>query len=312
MNSFCFQANSYRISTITATGSINTEIDLDRFFDYINVLIEDNGVGKTDQHCLGLVYAEFGKKKTTSYYEEVSKKFKLKKRKENTSKRFDNQLTIIYKFNDVTIMNIKVFKNGNIQITGIKSIDDGSKMIDVLIDQIKQNKDIIVSNIQDMKTMNYKVALINSDFKVDFEIKRDKLHSVIVNNYDNKCSFEPCIYPGVKIQYFWNTQNKSKDGICKCREDCFIGKGDGVGEGNCKKITIAVFQSGCVIITGAQTIEQIDDAYLYICTVFHKHYDTIKKNSIPVNKPVSSSVEPKKKIILKKSSIIYPTGFITK
>jgi TATA-box binding protein (TBP) (component of TFIID and TFIIIB) len=304
-----FDATPYRVSTITVTGSVNSELDLDQFFDYANNMIVDDGVDKTPEHTFGLVYAEYGKRRSSTYYTGFSKKFIAQRKKEHVSKRFDNQLTIIYKYNEETIMNIKVFKNGNIQITGVKKICDGEKMIDILVAYISKAPTIeIAKNPLYLKTVNYKVALINSDFKVNFEIKRDRLYSTIVNNYENKCSFEPCIYPGVKIQYFWNTHNIRKDGVCRCQEDCYIGKGDGDGEGCCKKITIAVFQSGCIIITGAQTTQQIDDAYKHICEIFHNHFEMIKKVSPPISVEVVKS-EPKNKIILKKSSIIYPLGY---
>ena len=304
----CFDATEYRISTITITGAVNSELDLDNFFDYVQELIAENGVNKTPDHQLGFIYGEFGKRRSTTYYTSFSKKFLAQRKKEHVSKRFDNQLTIVYKYNTETIMNIKVFKNGNIQITGVKTISDGKKMIDILVNHIKE-RETIAKEQTAVQTVNYKVALINSDFKVDFEIKRDKLYSTIVNHFDNKCSFEPCIYPGVKIQYFWNSCNRQRDGVCRCREDCYIGKGDGHGEGNCKKITIAVFQSGCIIITGAQNTEQIDDAYNFICAVFNAHIDTIKKVSLPVS-ALAPKAEPKNKIILKKSLIIYPIDYV--
>lgn len=307
-----FDATKYRISTITVTGAVNTELDLDKFFDYVEEIIREKGVNKTPDHQFGIVYAEFGKRRSTTYYNGFSKKFLAQRQKEHVNKRFDNQLTIVFKYNEDSIMNIKVFKNGNIQITGVKAIADGEKMIDTLVNYLKSRHDVdnIAKNYAALQTVNYKVALINSDFKVDFEIKRDKLYSTIVNHYDNKCSFEPCIYPGVKIQYFWNSCNTHKDGVCRCHEDCYIGKGDGKGDGNCKKITIAVFQSGCIIITGAQNTEQIDDAYKFICGVFESHLDVIKKVPLPVS-VVAPKVEPKNKVILKKSLIIYPLDYVS-
>jgi TATA-box binding protein (TBP) (component of TFIID and TFIIIB) len=306
-----FDATRYRISTITVTGSVNTELDLDKFFDYVQEIIIEKGVNKTSDHQFGIIYAEFGKRRSTTYYTGFSKKFLAQRQKEHVNKRFDNQLTIVFKFNEDSVMNIKVFKNGNIQITGVKAITDGEKMIDALVNYLKSQSGTynIAKDYTALRTVNYKVALINSDFKVDFEIKRDKLHSTIVNHYDNKCSFEPCIYPGVKIQYFWNSWNHHKDGVCRCHEDCYIGKGDGKGDGNCKKITIAVFQSGCIIITGAQNTEQIDNAYKFICDVFENHLDVIKKVPLPVS-VMAPKAEPKNKIILKKSLIIYPLDYV--
>ena len=40
-----------------------------------------------------------------------------------------------------------------------------------------------------------------------------------------------------------------------------------MGDGACKKITISVFQSGKVLVTGATTFNQVNDAYHFICNV---------------------------------------------
>ena len=304
-------ATSYRISTITVTGSVNSEINLDLMFDSLNSMILERGVGKDETCLMGLVYAEYGKKRSSTYYTGFSKKFVSQRKKENVSKRFDNQLTVIYKFNEESLMNIKVFKNGNVQITGVKQISQGKEMIDILITLIKEAVDnctegSVALSKNELANSKYKVALINSDFKIGFEIKRDKLYSVLINEYENKCSFEPCIYPGVKIQYFWNSYNALNDGVCCCKENCFSGKGNGGGDGDCKKITIAVFQSGCIIITGAQTTGQIDAAYKFICDILFSHKEFVRKINITSILPQTPIEEKKVKVILKKSSIIYP------
>ena len=308
----------YRISTITAIGSVNSELDLDILYNNLNVVLSDTNeelqYDETQEHkCIekGILYVEYGKKKSNTYYKGFSKKFLINRRKETSTKRFDNQLTVIYKFSQECIMNIKIFKNGHVQITGVKQINQGKEMIDILIEMIKEiakSEEAVVKDIQLLENIGYKVALINSDFKIGFEIKRDKLYSVLINSYNNKCSFEPCIYPGVKIQYFWNSEYKCKNGVCRCNDTCFVGKGTGYGENECKKITIAVFQSGCIIITGAQTTQQIDDAYNFITNILLKHVDIVKKTSIIKIVKEESQQEVKPKIIIKKSSIIYPNS----
>lgn len=309
-------ATPYRVSTITATGSINTDINLDLLFEELCFTIENQGVGKTPDNITGFVYAEFGKTKSVTYYTGIAKKYIGKHVPKHTSqthvksKRFDNQLTIIYKYDNESLINIKVFKNGNIQMTGVKQCENGSSMIDILIDTIKttmQNKTVpIVTSVETLVNTNYKIALINSDFKVNFEVKRDKLHTVLKQQYGVRCSFEPCIYPGVKIQYFWNKKQHFKNGLCKCSLPCIHGKGDGNGDMDCKKITIAVFQSGCVIITGAQTTQQIDDAYDFICHILFKHKGHVEKTVI-ATATTSLPSTPKPKIMLRKDKIVYHT-----
>ncbi len=308
-------ATPYRISTITATGSIGTEIDLDLLFEELCIAIEHSGVGKDPEHCFGLVYTEYGRKKSRTFYNGIAKKYATHNTKPNGLKRFDNQLTVVYKYSHDSLINIKVFKNGNIQMTGVKDTLHGRDMIDILINIIKQfdkeSKSKVVDDMDAMCNLNYKIALINSDFKVSFEVKRDKLHNVLKRHYNVRCSFEPCIYPGVKIQFFWNTFNTKNNGLCKCTRPCVLGKGNGEGDRNCKKITIAVFQSGCVIITGAQTTQQIDDTYHFICRILFEHRDTIEKTPLPLLVAKIGDIhkddKPKNKVLLKKHLIVYPT-----
>ena len=44
----------------------------------------------------------------------------------------------------------------------------------------------------------------------------------------------------------------------------FNGKGSGLFNEDCKKITIAVFKSGKIIITGGKNIEQVNIVYNFI------------------------------------------------
>ena len=64
------------------------------------------------------------------------------------------------------------------------------------------------------------------------------------------------------LLYYFNNNN-DKCGICKCTEKC-NGKGRGCGNGQCKRVTIAVFASGKIIITGGRSIEQLVDSYDFI------------------------------------------------
>jgi TATA-box binding protein (TBP) (component of TFIID and TFIIIB) len=245
----------------------------------------------------GIVWVQFMKNGT-----DVSKGVYPKKRrksKKNTMKknRFDNQVTVIYKFNDKYIPNVKIFKNGNIQLTGIKDIKDTEHIVNHIISDITEiynniDKNIIIDAadavpdyVLDLKYQNFKIRMINTDFKVytdpefkkGFEIRRKEIHKLFINDeHNNKCSFQPGIYQGVKLEYFWNINNKNKNGICSCPKYCY-GKGTGQNIGECKKVTGALFESGSVLITGGITFEQVDETYKYICDFLEKHKESIKK-----------------------------------
>ena len=69
---------------------------------------------------------------------------------------------------------------------------------------------------------------------------------------------------------------KLKNGICWCDKPC-SGQGDGKTLGNCKRITIAIFQTGSVIITGARNQSQLDESYEFINKVLKQHaFETLK------------------------------------
>jgi len=255
----------YRISTITAVGNINTIINLQKLFDLF--IPTDN-----------IIYMEYGKTKDISNFKGIHPKKKNSKKKK---KRFDNQATVFIKFEDDTHVNMKIFKNGKIQMTGLKKIKNGKVAINFLIDYLKElylinkkNKDII-ETYDSMKLDNYKICLINSDFKFNTKIKRDNLFKYIINNTKLICSYEPCIYPGVKIQYFHNDFN---NGICECDDYCENKNKNS----KCTKITIAIFESGCTIITGAKNLQQINATYKYIANLLNNNISEFKKKDLPI------------------------------
>ena len=228
-----------RISTITSILEISTDIDLKKIYDSVPI---------TEY----IPFIEYGVGNVPKGF---SKKMLRKKRKKTKKKIFYNQATV-HVVHDGKIMNVKLFNNGKIQITGLKGVDQGPILIQKLLEYFQ---DLSVLTY-DAFLMNHKLVLINSDFDLGYEIDREALHNEIIDA-GIYSSYEPCIYPGVNIKYFMNTNNF--DGICDCLSMC-NGKGSADGDGRCKKITIAVFKSGKVIITGGQSIEQLETAYYFI------------------------------------------------
>ena len=294
MSAVVIPPTNYRISTITGTGFIGTEINLQILYDNIHV----KTTKESDCNLINqIIYAEYGKTKSDSSCKGFNRKATINRRKTKTTKRFDNQLTVVYIMilkNDIkSNLNIKIFRNGNIQITGIKEFGQGEivlQIIEQLIRDIYDNKDKnIITTYESLCPTNFRVQLINSDYKIGFEIKRENLYNLLSSGTVSKvsCSYEPCIYPGVKIQFFWNS--KECDGVCKCvsSKSCI-----------CKKITIAVFQSGCIIITGGQLPVQIVACYEFINAILYNNKSLIEKKNIQL-------LRDKKSILIKKSQITY-------
>lgn len=244
------------ISTMTFISEIDSNIELKNLYEKLD--IDDE-----------IKYIEYGKNPEKG--EKITKIKKPRQKKEK--KYFYNQLTLhIY---CEKIVNTKIFNNGKIQMTGVKSKQQGKKIVEIFLEKIKnfpiEDKELILDNLEP-KVNKYNVALINSDFDIGFKINREILHRLIISkNYYS--SFEPSIYPGVNIKYYYNENNK-KNGICNCKQNC-NGKGK---NGCCKKITIAVFNSGNIIITGGQSFNHLDVAYNFINNLI-----TEKKNELMIN-----------------------------
>jgi len=282
-----------RISTRTATSKINSTIDLKVIYDNLEI---DSQVK----------YIEYGSDIPKGESKKViSEKKKLKK------KVFFNQITILIKI-DYLYNNIKLFNNGSISMTGVKSEVIGKKSVDILFHKLLDiNKTHKIFSSDEPIIEFYKIVLINSDYDIGYEIKRSELHQLLVNDYEIYSSYEPCIYPGVNSKFFWNKMYKNNTlynypGKCHCNSVC-NGKGTGNGESECKKVTISVFQSGSIIITGANSVEQIIDCYDFISGIFKKHGDLLRKEN-PLNIDSSQTKKNKQKnpiIYIKKSNIVY-------
>lgn len=255
-------ASPYKVSTITATASLLCNgIDSSQLFESVDI--------NSDESCNGFSFIEYGVKNGNIYYKGFHKKLVINRRKKKTVKRFDNQTTVIIrlafiddiKLENALSTNMKIFKNGNVQMTGLKTIDQGHHALKYIIEHIKSSHKEIVENKNILEAVDYKVRLINSDFKIGFQVKRESLFRIMQKEYMSTfCTYEPCIYPGVKIEYDCNNPDQKVS----------------------KKITIAVFQSGCIIITGAQSYQHVDAAYEFICNVLQKHKIEIKKQPLPV------------------------------
>ena len=124
----------------------------------------------------------------------------------------------------------------------------------------------------------FNIAMINSDFSIGYKVKRELVHRDIVDA-GMYSSYEPCIYPGVNIKYYYNidTESTPNAGICKCSKSC-NGKGCGQGNGLCKRITIVVFMSGQVMITGARCREHISICYNFITNQLNSNKELLILN----------------------------------
>jgi len=281
-----FTPTNLRVSTITVCATINLD---DSIKNFVNKTI-------LQRHCCKKCYEMFLDIENHTCDKIIKKKGS-----------FYNQQTLLITLPNKKKVNFKIFWNGKVQITGLKSELHGVKAIEIFIEFIKKlqlryknTEEWVITDSKLLQMDNYRVCLINSDFSVNFKIKRNLLYELLKKKYKISVSYEPDYYQGVNSKFYWNRVNKKMTGKCNCTINC-NGKGKGNGNGDCKKVTISIFQSGKIIITGAQTYHQIKDAYLFINKVLDSEYLTIKRNEIMIEKTDDIL---NKKIFIDKTKII--------
>ena len=245
-----------RISTMTAISKLSSDIDLKKLYE--NFKINDI-----------IHFIEYRDNPTKGF----SEKSLRKKRKKVIKKVFYNQVTLhlFYK----KLINVKVFNNGKIQMTGLKYEEQGKQVINLLINElIKCNIDNTIFKEDKLESLEYRIVLINSDFDIKYKVNRELLHREIIR-LEMCSSYEPTIYPGVNMKYYYNDAFDNL-GVCKCSNRC-NGKGSAYGDGECKRVTIAIFNSGKIIITGGKNLKQLNTCYEFISNILNDKNKYISK-----------------------------------
>ena len=268
--------SKYRISTITCNADItckdiNCKINLRELFDNIQLRNEYNN----------FVWAIYVTDEGENIRGEYPKKKRKNKKTTVKKRRFDNQVSFIFNLGENYYPNLKIFQNGNIQMAGPRSFEDTKKPLDKLLEIINELYDSGINILKTEKTdniiySNFKIRLINTDFKIyknekPFMIKRKELQRLLVENNDIIARFSPIEYPGVKIAYYWDTLFPGNNGKFM-RDKLIVGKNT---DPTIKKITIAIFESGSCLITGAISFEQINEAYKYITEFIDKYKNNV-------------------------------------
>jgi TATA-box binding protein (TBP) (component of TFIID and TFIIIB) len=241
------------ISTMTITCYMNTQMDVCNIGRYIE-LSPGNiiSVKQGDSHNVRSI---------------VKPKKKNAKKPKKKQRSFFNQATVVIESKNKKHINVKLFKNGAIQMTGCKSLDNCVDVLKILCQELKKSKAVFDAKenkiikkpfitqpekVEMSQIFNFQIRMINSNFHIGFLVDRQMLYELLKElNID--CSYEPLTHACVNIKY--NYKNKDI-------------------------ISIFVFESGSIIITGAKNKDHIVDAYKFVTKMLYENYDIIVKNDI--------------------------------
>lgn len=250
------------ISTMSLTCSLGTPFNVANIYKYM-ILEKDNVIAiKTDKGM---------RKLNNSSYE-------FNSTNKNSHKNFFNQNTIIVNSREDKHLNVKLFKNGSIQMTGCKDLVDANIVINKLVKKLKEilfvkkqsddnlsndnlsNDNLLtevkfVENLDDLNVTNFKINLINTNFGVNYYINKEELFTLLTNKgvFCRITTNHACVNIKHKIINVDNSESL---------------------------VSIFVFQTGNIIITGAKKANEVKSAYNFIVSFLNQNKNKIIKKNI--------------------------------
>ena len=253
------------VSTMCASCKLNTLVNIVNIEKYFQLNSDDILTVKMNKERLRTIILT--KKKPKRQRKNENKLI----HKDTTKNYFYNQITVVMRIdsgpcqdlNDAPKINIKLFKNGSVQMSGCKSVKNINIVLNKLIYKLKEIKAIMddgklniiefIDEPNKITVLNFKIDMINSNYKVNMQIDRDKLYNLLLKK-KIKSSYEPCIRACVIIKFTPCEQNSEF-----------------------KEVSIFVFQKGNIIITGARSRSHIISSYEYMNNILLTHTDEIIK-----------------------------------
>lgn len=216
---------------------------------------------------IDIKYGRIGDNMTNRTLSKRKRSKKIKKQK----KVFFNQVSvkIMIENKKERPVNIKLFSNGSMQLTGCQVVKNALDTIEKIFEQLHKVKAIV--NLKTMKVeekifvndhsllklekiKNIYVAMIVSKFIFPVKINRPNLYKILVKD-EYEAVYNPESHSSVDIKIKYN-----KD-----------------------KTSIFVFEKGPIVITGAKTCEQILHSYNFINTYLLTNHKEISKRNLGQN-----------------------------
>ena len=259
--------NKISISTITLDCKLHTLVDANKFAEHV-VLSED-----------GVMSVKYGNKNDVATNRTI---ITTKAKKKPSERNFFNQVTILMKPTNKPengYINIKVFLNGSLQMTGCKDMEDFTNVTRTLVNILKEGyyeknskgktvKKMYISSPEKIGIYDVKIRMINSNFRLDYKVDRKMLFTLLSRNHnettrDKEIGYVECKYRPTNGHSCVNIKFKYDER---------------------SKPSIFVFQTGAVIITGAKNLKQIIHAYHFIQKILNYYFDSIRIVELDINK----------------------------
>lgn len=273
------------LSTMTACGNLGGNVN-------VNTLIEKVAVMPYWKLADGILRVEgYAKDDPTNWvYRGICRKYLIRK---NPGKGpFKNAATFYIRIYDEEMdeykePSIKVFHNGGFQITGVRTPEQMKYAVSILVDAISSTDGGFLEEGAPFAERAFQeICMMNADVRTGYTLSRSAIQKLLTTESAMRSTYESTAYQGVNIKFFWNAgkhaRGEPQTGICPCDIQCVSsGKKSSVRntahitKTKCTKVTVAPFQTGKIIITGAKHETQIKDAAKWILQFIVDHHDDI-------------------------------------
>jgi len=226
----------------------------------------------------------------------MSKKDLLNNRKKKKS-AFYNCFAIIYRIlykGQFREVHLKIFNTGKLEIPGIQQ----DEMMYYALEKLcclmtKLSNTPVTYNKTDIQNV-----LINSNFKCNYYINRDKLFNILKYTYNIHSLFDACSYPGIQCKYYHNSNN---NGICTCTPKCGFKEKSNMkkNKSRCVEVSFMIFRTGSILIVGHCNEDELYTVYRFLKNILMTEF---KKIYISIENPINGKKKKKKK--LKKKTIM--------
>lgn len=175
-------------------------------------------------------------------------------------------------------IHVKVFNTGKLEIPGIRNELLLEKAMTLLTDTINPLMPPGSRQVEHLPERS-ETVLVNSNFSCGFHIDRQELFGILHGKYNISCSYDPCSYPGIQAEFYYDHRVTTQTGCLPSGEGLEVL----LEAGHITKISFMVFRTGSVLIVGKCSDETLEQIYVFICEILCSEKDRIKVTNTNTN-----------------------------
>lgn len=198
----------------------------------------------------------------------------VKNKKKKKTRTFQNAVIVRYPREGPDRNNkaIKIFCNGSLHVTGCKSVEECTKVCDIVCGALDLCHRVPHGTF---RITSFNIQLINTNFVTQHRYNLPKLQRLLFMEHDLDACYDPYFHAALNLKF--NIRSSSS---------------------LVRDVTILTFHSGNIIITGVVTAHELEESYKFITTFLDEH---IMQVTSPVHE-VKAAMTRKKRAAAKRKN----------